>query len=398
MPPLIPATKIASKELLPLAMATDKVQSKSSRSYSDRTLKQLWGRAAGRCALPNCRVELLVDATDFDPVVVIGDIAHIEASSSSGPRANTSKSRKERDEYENLILLCKNCHARIDGQKKSNSVEYIRALRNDHEAWVRASLPERGQSTTGWKLVLLQGPHSFDQNQIISALQPDFPDDGPVIIEAQPEKEAWDAIGQRIKAQANDLLASVDPFEFRAAIFPLAPVSAGLALGYYLTSRPNTRLFQHHRDERSWTWSDQTPPLEDISVQGMPSSVQAQNGEVAICFDLSASVTATSVQETGVAFVGQIHVAVPTPGSDWLIHPEQLKQLARKARNVFEECLSAYPHASKWHVFFAGPAPAAVTVGQQLNPTMCPPIQLYEFRRDRVPAYKPSIQLRGDDL
>jgi len=59
-------------------------KSSSPRSYSDRTLKILWGRAAGRCAVPNCRIEVLVDATDHDPIVVIGDIAHIEGSSSAG--------------------------------------------------------------------------------------------------------------------------------------------------------------------------------------------------------------------------------------------------------------------------------------------------------------------------
>ena len=34
----------------------------TSRSYSDRTLKILWARAAGRCALPGCRREVIADA------------------------------------------------------------------------------------------------------------------------------------------------------------------------------------------------------------------------------------------------------------------------------------------------------------------------------------------------
>lgn len=66
---------------------------KSGRSYSERTLKILWGRAAGRCAVPTCRIELFVDPTTHDPMVIIGEIAHIEASSDQGPRANVSKSK-----------------------------------------------------------------------------------------------------------------------------------------------------------------------------------------------------------------------------------------------------------------------------------------------------------------
>ena len=74
------------------------------RSYSDRTLKLLWGRAAGRCAVASCRIELTIDATDYDPIVFIGDVAHMVAASSGGPRADEG-TREARNDYENLILL-----------------------------------------------------------------------------------------------------------------------------------------------------------------------------------------------------------------------------------------------------------------------------------------------------
>jgi hypothetical protein len=89
------------------------------RAYTDRTLKLLWGRSGGRCAMPNCRVELLADATGYDPIVVIGEIAHIAAISDHGPRAEAGLDNSSRNDYENLILLCQNCHAQIDGQPGS---------------------------------------------------------------------------------------------------------------------------------------------------------------------------------------------------------------------------------------------------------------------------------------
>jgi hypothetical protein len=57
-----------------------------SRSYTDRTLKLLWGRAAGRCSIPECRVELIVEATEYDSIAIIGEIAHGAAASDAGPR------------------------------------------------------------------------------------------------------------------------------------------------------------------------------------------------------------------------------------------------------------------------------------------------------------------------
>lgn len=369
---------------------------KSGRNYSLRTIKILWGRAAGRCAVPTCRIELFAEATDYDPVVLIGDIAHIEASSESGPRGNRNKATKDRDEYDNLILLCKNCHARLDGQKNTNSVEYIRQLRNDHEAWVRNSLPERGKSTTGWATILLQGIYPFDLETTIVALLPDFPSGEPLTIKIDPEQENWSSIQIRLRIQINSLLKTQDPFDFRTAIFPLAPVSACLALGYYLTNRPHTRLFQYHRDNHSWGWPDNSPLLSELTVSGLPDQIIRSQDEIAIAFDLSAAITDDVIQEANSQFLGKVHVAIPSPNTGWLQHQDQLKELAKITRWVFEKCVQNYPNVTKWHIFYAGPAPGAVMVGQQINPTMCPPVQLYEYQHKRTPAYLPSIILSED--
>jgi hypothetical protein len=320
---------------------------KSGRNYSPRTIKILWGRAAGRCAVPTCRVELFAEATDYDPVVVIGEIAHIEAASDSGPRGNKSKVRKDRDEYDNLILLCKNCHARLDGQKNTNSVEYIRQLRNDHEAWVRNSLPERGRSATGWATILLQGIYPFDLESTIVALLPDFPSGDPLVIKVDPDKKTWSNIQSQLRIQIDTLLKTGDPFDFRIAVFPLAPVSACLALGYCLTNRPRVRLFQYHRDDHTWAWPDNFPLPNDITVTGLSDHNVRSPGEIAIAFDLSASVTDDVIHEVNPQFLGKVHISVPSPNTGWLQHSEQLKELAGVARRVFETCVANYPKATK---------------------------------------------------
>jgi hypothetical protein len=96
--------------------------------------------------MPECRTELIADSAEYDPMVVIGEIAHVAAASDGGPRAAPEMGFEERNSYGNLILLCQNCHARIDGQQHSYSVERLKEIKAAHEAWVRASLPERGRS------------------------------------------------------------------------------------------------------------------------------------------------------------------------------------------------------------------------------------------------------------
>ena len=358
-------------------------------------MKILWGRAAGRCAVPTCRVELFAEATEYDPAVVIGEIAHIEAASDSGPRANPGLAMRERDEYDNLILLCQNCHARLDGQKNTNTVEVIKDLRNRHEEWVRNSLPERGRTTTGWATILLQGAHPFDLEPAITALLPDFPAGDPVVIRADPDREEWDAIHTHLFEEVGALLSAGDPFDFRLAVFPLAPVSACLALGYHITNRPRLRLFQYHRDEHSWSWPRAAVGYDGPRVSGLPEAAVGEAGDIAFCFHLSAAITDDATAEVGHPFIGKVDVAVDAPSTNWLQEEEQLISLGRVAREVFEAGAHKYPNSHTWHIFYAGPALGGVIVGQQINPTMCPPVQLYEFRRARRPAYQPSILLGG---
>jgi len=369
-----------------------KKHSKSSRRYGERTIKILWGRAAGKCAVPDCRVDLVVDATDHDPIVVIGDIAHIEASSDRGPRANRKLSAKDRDSYDNLILLCKNCHFRFDAQKKTNTVISIKQLRSEHEAWVRVSLPERGRSTHGWNVLVLQGDHPVDAAQTVAALSPDYPRRKPTIVTTSATT-AWPQTFKTLQAAVHKFLSQGDLFDNRFAVFPLAPVSACIATGYLLTNRPRVRLFQHHRLQTNWAWPKTKAITPDLVVAGLPSNRSEKSVEIVICFHLSARIEHADIPVSKKSLVRVVDVSVAEPSVHWLKSPSQLEALGEIAIKTFASLLHNFPNAVRWHLLFAGPAPGAVKVGQQLNPTMTPPTQLYEFNRAAKPRYRASILL-----
>jgi SMODS-associated and fused to various effectors sensor domain len=369
-----------------------KSRARTSRSYTDRTLKLLWGRAAGRCAMPECRVELFAEATDYDPVVVIGEIAHVAGAADAGPRAAPKLASAQRNDYGNLILLCQNCHARIDGQTGFYAVAKLKDIKQAHEAWVRASLPERGRSRTGWTVLALRGDHALDLGTAAEALAPDFILGSTQVLQVPTDAADWQAVDAVIAASARQLLAREDNFDRRIAVFPLAPVSACISLGYHLTSRPHVRLFQHHRDERSWAWPRRLAPAQDIVVTGLDGN--PRHAPVAtFLFHYSAAILDDVLTEVGVSLDFRVDFRVPQPSTGWLQHPDQLTWAALEARRAFERAMQLAPRATEWRLFYAGPAPLAVAIGQQLNPTMYPPVQLYEYRHKETPQYKPTIWL-----
>lgn len=362
-----------------------------ARNYSNRTLKLLWGRSAGRCAIPECRTELFAEATEYDPVVVIGEVAHIAALQEQGPRAEPVMTATERNDYDNLILLCQNCHALIDGQPGTYSIARLKEVKSAHELWVRASLPERGRSSTGWMALSLQGDHPTDLTTVATAISPDFIKEDVQVLKVPSEVTDWDAVGSSIANLTARLLADADPYDFRLAVFPLAPVSACIALGFFLTNRPHVRLFQFHRDEHTWAWPKRDPLGPDITVDGL-DTYDHSSREVAFVFHLSANIAYAAIAASP-AICRLVNLRVAQPGTGWLQHQDQLKTLAALTRQCFERAQELFPKAERWHLFFAGPAPAAVAVGQQINPTMCPPVHLYEFRARDDPPYRVSLCL-----
>jgi tetratricopeptide (TPR) repeat protein len=106
-------------------------------SISDKDRKILWGRSGNRCAL--CRRILVAERTSADNDAVVGDEAHIAARSPGGPRYGECPPDLV-DGYENLILLCKVDHKKVDDQSQHFTAARLRQVKAEHEAWVEHTL------------------------------------------------------------------------------------------------------------------------------------------------------------------------------------------------------------------------------------------------------------------
>src|ERR1700730_4867385 len=105
-----------------------------------KTHKILWGRAASRCAFPDCRRELIMNGNKHNDETLVGEECHIIARKLQGPRGNSAVPLQARDTYDNLILLCNNHHKIIDDQCDFYSVSLLKEMKEVHEKWVRESL------------------------------------------------------------------------------------------------------------------------------------------------------------------------------------------------------------------------------------------------------------------
>lgn len=101
----------------------------SSRTINPNTLRVLYAHSGNQCAFPDCCLPIFEDNNQLT-----GECCHIEAFSKNGPRYNENLSVEERNGYDNLILLCARHHKIIDGEPETFPVDYLKGIKQHHEA------------------------------------------------------------------------------------------------------------------------------------------------------------------------------------------------------------------------------------------------------------------------
>jgi hypothetical protein len=105
-------------------------------TISAKVTKMLLAHSGGYCQNSECHRDLFVlfesgDVSSFE------ELAHIIGQKVDGPRGGGALELSERDEYENIILLCPVCHTLVDKNPKRFPVELLRKWKTEHAAKIR---------------------------------------------------------------------------------------------------------------------------------------------------------------------------------------------------------------------------------------------------------------------
>ena len=92
-------------------------------SYSDKTLKRLFARSQNQCAMPKCTGPIIIGET------IVGEVCHIRARRKNGPRFDPNLTARQRNEYRNLLVLCRTCHKLVDSNGETYTVELLSEIK-----------------------------------------------------------------------------------------------------------------------------------------------------------------------------------------------------------------------------------------------------------------------------
>lgn len=264
----------------------------------------------------------------------------------------------------------------------------------EHLFLAPAALPEevRERLRSGRFVVVQDLLSPVNVVDAMDALKPEAPVGPPLFL--RPDiTESWDAAAGFQTALVEEALDRSKDLLPRFAVFSLAPIPLAIQLGYLLSDRVEVRAFQFDRERATWVWD---PTCEagdtDFHLSGVPTERMNAVEDVVVRVALSGRIAPEDTELPESSPV-QIDLTVENPNVMWLCHPDQLRALSRTFRDILQAVRENVPSCRRIHLFYYGPAPGAVVVGQAINPRMNPPVALYEYDHRGTPRYRHVLSL-----
>ena len=135
-------------------------------SISAKVQRKLWAGSGGYCGNPGCHCELL-PFFESGKISRIDEMAHVIGHKEYGPRGDDELPLSDRDEFENLILLCPTCHTTIDKNPELFPKETILQWKKNHQESIKnlfdvPKFSSREEACQYLKPLLAENKYIFD--------------------------------------------------------------------------------------------------------------------------------------------------------------------------------------------------------------------------------------------
>jgi hypothetical protein len=361
---------------------------KLTRAINREVERELWGRAAARCEFSDCN-KLLYKSPVTQESVHLAEKAHIYSFSKGGPRGQGKLAAKPAalNQVSNLMLVCHDCHLKIDRDKKGErySADLLKKWKLEHETRVRIAT---GISANKKSHVVLYGSRIGDENSPLQtavafdAMFPDWnpADDRSVNLSMQSAlddstKEFWITEATHLRKEFDRHIrvrvSEAQPNHF--SLFALASQPLLILLGSLFTDKVPAIVYQLHREPKTWKWL----PHPD-GFQFRINEPADKSGIPVLVFSLSAKIVPERVDSVLGVKVSIWEVTIDQPHNDFLRTEAQLSVFSAAVRKLMAEIKAAHPTASDLKVFPAMPVSCAVELGRVRMPKVDLPLVIYD--------------------
>jgi hypothetical protein len=379
-------------------MSPTDATSQGRGSISDETTLRLWVQAGGRCEYHGCNEYLLEDElTTY--TLNFAERAHIVGATTAAgsPRGGDTLAVTQRNEVENLMLLCRRHHRMIDRLIEEHTVDGLRRMKREHEARIRllAGLQEDA-STIVVRAIggIRNAPVDVPREAVLAAVRADgrFPryplamagEDLEIDLRRLPDEgdpEYW-TTGERIIAQQAARIRDARQPIRHLSVFALTRIPLLVALGFHLDDKIPTTIYGRRRDGTGDAGWGHDPDAQAVSFEARHLAGFSSGERVAIAVSVTASIGTAVVDCSAGAAVYEIAPTGVAHGRDLLGSLESLDNFADTYHQLLARIEADHSDCEVIDLYAAVPAPGAVQLGRGLMRDAQPALRVHDRDRD----------------
>ena len=348
--------------------------------------KKLWVKAGGRCEYEGCN-KLLYRDDLTEREMNSGLIAHIVSVDPNDFRGDAVRSKLLEDKLSNLMLLCYDCHRRIDHEEKLTHPEArllkMKAEHEDRIELVTGIAAERKSHIIIYTARVGAYEPSVSFEQAAYAMIPEsFPASGqPFFLGASNSMDNdfsdtyWATQLQQLESsfyRKIEPLLGQDPIQ-DFSVFAFAPQPLLIRLGTLLSDKYPGRVYQRHRKEHPWNWEEESETKEFKLIE--PGG---DGGPSALVFSLSGGIRRENIYKLMGKDCSVWEVTIDNPFNGFL-RSKDLLQLFKSFTAQTISKIRQKHGCEPLHIFPAMPVSAAVELGKLRMPKADAPWVIYDY-------------------
>lgn len=349
------------------------------------TIHMLCAHSAGRCQFEGCNKVLFTDSITFEQFNNT-NVAHIVASSPSGPRGDALRSHQLSQSLDNLMLMCMDHHKLIDARPEEYTETVLLAMKKAQEKRVLELCDAMNMEAS--EILMVSSPIkgktevSINFNQAVEAIRPHKRPASIHGITIRVSSAAeyntaayWFETERQLVTSFDYLvrgaLASIPNLHF--SIFPMAPIPLIAKLGYLVGDKIRSDIYQKTRVPDTWSWQSkfQTNSFELSTHTSRPGN------RIALVLSLTADISLERVLEVYDADSACI-IRAKRLGVDCISSEKDLSEFWHLYQKVCDTVRNGSPQVRELSVFPAIPVACAFEIGRRYMPGVYPELTIYE--------------------
>lgn len=392
-------------------------------------LQKLSYLAGWRCQFAGCGKDLQRESLSGTPGN-FSYFAHIIAASPKGPRGDKLLSGQQADAIENIMLMCDECHRRIDRVDPDRfTVDVLRKMRQDSINEVKRLLDtlryEEALPIVVMGNITAQSPRFIqrDAEEAMWTRRLRMTSTGPERffyngghLHNPHAPHYWGSLFDALRddiVRLRKLLNGTLRFDDSAlplAVFPLHCTSMLVLAGRVMGEGSRITVFQFNRDRPAdlpggkWAFDEGVAaPSEDkycLSELAPHSDGEEACLIVSLTFKVDPSRLPTTIHCNSAFTTGALEITASDPTAlshDIISHPMDLDRLSIVIEHAIKKLQDEW-RVKKVHLFIGAPASACFKVGQKLQARHHAMFVCYETLPGNGSSFMPTIEISNSEV